>query len=248
MKLRRFWETSNFRILRVPGNGGTLQSVACSKALFVGMDGGSDSWSQQAVHLPLPPKHHQVRPLEPRKEAKVTEYFQPRLQMFRFRHLQVMRESGSAACKGEIARFWTRSTIVRLLGEAPDIIKAVTPLLQSQEQDALARRSCDPTLALAEVIWTVLHDGQKEATITRIAELANVLLHSRGETLDHSPEELGWKLRNLGLYRKRGRNGMVLRFDRQTVRRIHELARQFALEVQPVEGCRDCTEAEGTAG
>ena len=98
------------------------------------------------------------------------------------------------------------------------------------------------------MIWTVLHDGQKEATITRIAELANVLLHSRGETLDHSPEELGWKLRNLGLYRKRGRNGMVLRFDRQTVRRIHELARQFALEVQPVEGCRDCTEAEGTAG
>jgi hypothetical protein len=73
-KLLRFWHASNFRILRVPGNGGALQSVACSKAVFVGMDGGSDSWSQQAVHLPLPPKHRRVQPLEPRKEAKVTEY------------------------------------------------------------------------------------------------------------------------------------------------------------------------------
>jgi hypothetical protein len=34
-KLRRFWQASNFRILRVPGNGGALQSVACSKALFL---------------------------------------------------------------------------------------------------------------------------------------------------------------------------------------------------------------------
>jgi hypothetical protein len=222
--------------------------VACSKAVFIGMDGGSDSWGQQAAHLALPPKHSRVRPLEPTEEARITEYFQPRMQMFRFRHLQAMRESGSAACKGKLHGSGLARQLFAYLGDAPDIIEAVTPLLQSQEQDALARRSCDPALALAEVIWTVLHDGQKEATITRITELTNALVRSRGETLDHSPEELGWKLRNLGLYRKRGRNGMVLRFDSQTVRRVHELSRQLALKVQPVARCRDCTELEGTGG
>jgi hypothetical protein len=118
--------------------------------------------------------------------------------MFRFRHLTAMREFGSAACKGKSPGSGLARQLFACLGEAPDIIKTVTQLLQLQEQDTSARRSCDPSITLVEVI-AVLHDGHKEATITRIAELTNALLRSRGETLEHSQGQLVWKLRKFRL-------------------------------------------------
>jgi hypothetical protein len=120
-----------------------------------------------------------------------------------------------------------------------DIVQAVTPLLQPLLEEESARRSWDPNLAIIEVIWIPSHTV-KELPVDDITGLTNTLLRDRGETLEYSSEEVGWKLRAMGFYRRRNGNGMVLRFSRDNILRIHQLAERFALKLTVVDGCSDC--------
>jgi hypothetical protein len=85
----------------------------------------------------------------------------------------------------------------------------------------IARRACDVHLAMVEVGWSPAHED-REISITRLADLTNALLRSRGEILEYSPGEIGWKLRNLG-FRHRNGHGMVLQFSRENRILIHRL-------------------------
>jgi hypothetical protein len=49
---------SNYRGLFVPGNRGTVLDIACSKAVYWGMEGGADLLDDTALHLALPPARH----------------------------------------------------------------------------------------------------------------------------------------------------------------------------------------------
>jgi hypothetical protein len=121
------------------------------------------------------------------------------------------------------------------------------PLLQLQEQAALAERCCDPCAAMIEVMWPQLHANEKELSMRDLTQLTNTLLRSRGEIREYSSEELGKKLRSLGLYRHRKNSGMVLLFARDTVRRMHELARSFGV-CKMVAGCSNCMASKITGG
>ena len=98
-------------------------------------------------------------------------------------------------------------------------------------------------MAILEVIWAPLHET-KEITVNRITELTNALLRCRGEVLEYSAVEIGWKLRNLGLYRHRNGSGMVLRFSREHSLIIHQLAQRFALSLSPASNCPYCVQPE----
>jgi len=96
---------------------------------------------------------------------------------------------------------------------------------------------------IVEVIWAPLHE-KKEIAISRITELANALLRGRGETLEYGAAEIGWKLRNLGIYRHRNGGGMILRPSRDNSVIVHQLAQRLDLSLSPVSGCVDCVPAE----
>jgi len=69
----------------------------------------------------------------------------------------------------------------------------------------------------------------------------NTLLRSRGENREYSPEEIGIKLGNEGVLRRRKSSGMVLMFDRPTLHRLHQLARSLGVGKR-VAKCQDCRE------
>jgi hypothetical protein len=93
------------------------------------------------------------------------------------------------------------------------------------------------------VIWSPLHDS-KEIAVSRITELTNALLRCRGEVLEYSVVEVGWRLKNLGLYRHRNAAGMVLRFSHEHCLIVHQLTKRFALSLSPVTDCPNCVEPE----
>jgi hypothetical protein len=97
----------------------------------------------------------------------------------------------------------------------------------------------DPEVAIVEVIWTAAHEG-KEISTAEITTRVNALLRDRGETLKYNVNQIGWKLRHLGLSTRHNGKHKVVRFPREMRRRIHQLAAQFGLQLSQVGGCDDC--------
>jgi hypothetical protein len=232
--------TSNYRGLFVPGNRGTVLDIACSKAVYWGMEGGADSWDDTALHLALPPTRSGLSPLGAREQDEIANLFQPQMLMYRCCTFPRVREPSPAPGRPTFPNSEMARNLAACMPGELDFAQTVIPLLQRQEEDALARRSCDVNSAVVEVIWAQSHEA-KEIAVSQITELTNALLRCRGETLVYSGQEIGWKLKNLGFYRHRNGGGMVLRFSRETRLLVHQLARHYGLTLFcAIDGCRDC--------
>jgi hypothetical protein len=238
-KIPDLWGTSNHRGVYVVGSRGRVHNVVGSKAVFLGM---ADTWSDEAIHLAMPAQH-QLPQLDAHGQEEIANRLLPQLLMYRLRNFHKVRES---CCHMRELRFPTSELAYNLTtcvqGE-PDIVQAIAAVLQRQIQDAHGSRSCDVNMAILEAIWAPSHED-KEIAVSRITELTNALLRCRGEVLEYSAAEIGWKLRNLGLYRHRKGSGMVLRFSHEYSLIVHQLMHRFALSLSSEPDCPYCVPPE----
>ncbi len=238
-KIRALWSTSNFRGVHVFGSG-RVNSVASSKAIFLGMTDAGDS---DGVHLALPPARHDVTPLDEQRESQIADELQPQLLDYRLRNLGRVRDFtprklDSIFVSSEVAR----NLAAGVLGE-PKIVDSLVPLLQRLDHDRIAQRGCDVDLAVIEVVWSPSHTD-RELGISQLCERTNTLLRSRGEILEYSAGELGWKLRNFGFHRHRNGRGMVLQFTTENRRLIHQWATRLRLNLPQIAKCAMCSLGE----
>jgi hypothetical protein len=235
-RMRALWKASNYRGVFVSGNGGELWDVASSKAVYLALEGPADAWCDTAFHIALPPALRGAPLLSERELDEVANRFQPRLLRFRLEHYRNVGEPRPGP---------SPLNLPACIEDESDVVRAVTPLLQHQQQDALARRGLDARVALVEVLWPACHETT-DIAVSRLTQLTNALLRDRGETLEFSAEEIGWRLRSLGLYRHRSADGMFLRFSREHITRIHQAASHFGLTLPLVDGCPDCNPRESS--
>jgi hypothetical protein len=238
LKILDLWRSSNHRGVYVIERRGKIQSLVGSRAVFVGME---DTSPDEAIHLTLPALH-QLPPLDDKREAEIAKRFQGQLLMYRLRNsgrVLAGRHGVADFAITELARNLTNS-----VQNENDIVQAMAPVLQSQILDAQARRYCDVSAVIVEIIWASLHEEEKEVTISTLADRTNALLRVRGETLVYSTVEVGWKLRNMGLDRHRNGGGMVLQFSQANNTLVHRLAKQFGLKLPLKIGCTHCVQRE----
>jgi hypothetical protein len=247
IKVQAAWRASNFHGVYVPANGGMLRSLACAKAVFSEMGDAADSWGAAAMYLTLLPTANDFPPLTEQEQAKIAAEFQPQLLMWRLRHLHQEAQSGAASCQPEFASFQLARSLWACISEEPEIAQILGPLLQSHERELLRRRSLDPHIAILEAIWAAAHE-KRELNSSEITKRVNAILRSRGEVYEYTSREVGWKLRQLGLYRHRNGNGRALRFSCEIRSRVHQLAREFGVNLPRVEGCRDCSGLQKAEG
>jgi hypothetical protein len=240
-KVWNLYSASNFHGVYVPGSQGRVFNLAGSRAFFVGMDG--NIFSDGAIHVALSPAHPMLPTLNAELQVEIAKRFQPRLLMYRLRNLRKVRESHATVCRLKFPNTEAAQNLSACIQEEPEIAQVMAPVLQRQDHDAQVQRGCDVSRVILEVIWTPLHE-RKEIAASRITELTNALLRCRGETLEYSTAEIGWKLRNLGLYRHRNGSGMVLRPSRDISVVVHRLAARLGLDLSPVAGCVDCVQTE----
>ena len=101
--------------------------------------------------------------------------------------------------------------------------------------------------AIVEVLWRIVHDGKQRAvSVNKLADGVNALLRDRGEILQYSAEEIGWKLRKLKIPRHTNSLGQQVLLGRDTSQSVHRLAQAYDLPcAQYVEaGCRDCNHSQ----
>jgi hypothetical protein len=234
---------ANYRGSVVPGNRGAVVDLVGPRAIFLGMENGSYGWRRHGLHLALPPARRDLLPLDEATQLQIAQRLQPRYLMYRLRRLREVRQSRFAGTDSTSPTSELARTLQDCGPRSSEFQMQWLPLLRLQEQAALAERRCDPCVAMIEVMWPRLHSNENGMSMRDLTQLTNALLRSRGEIREYSSEELGKKLLNLGLPRHRKNSGMVLVFDRDTGRRIHELARSFGV-CKMVVGCSNCTASQ----
>jgi hypothetical protein len=247
--LRSLLCESNSRGSVIPGNRGTVLDVSCSKAIYVGIDGPVPPPSAGNLHVELLPPDHEVPPLDDRVLNATADYFLPRLLQYRLDHAQRVRESRFVAPD---VRFPTRE-LARKLGaciqDDAELALQVVPLLR--RQDDLVNR-CNLDCAIVEIVWPRVHTiASKTATPSMKIEAeltaeVNTFLLVCGETRQYTREEVGLRVAKLELSRKRTNAGTLLLLDRETSRRVHQLAQRYGID-KSVPGCPDCQPVETSA-
>ena len=190
-KFSELCRASNHRGIYVVGSRGRVNSVVGSKAVFVGVE---DTSTDEAIHLALPALH-QLPPLDDRCEAEIAKRFQGQLLMYRLRNFARVL-TGRHRVAADFPTTELAQTLTNCVQNENDLVQAMAPILQRQILDAQARRSCDVSAVIVEVIWASLHD-EKEVPISALAERTNALLRVRGETLEYSAVEVGCRLHKM---------------------------------------------------
>jgi hypothetical protein len=242
-KIRALWSTSNYRGVHVFGNR-KVNSVASSKAIFLGM---THAREDEGLHLALPPAHRDLPQLDERQLEAIAQELQPRLLDYRMRNLDGVRNFSATNLDSTfVGTEVARSLAASVLSE-DEIVESIAPLLRRLEQDKFVQRGCDVHSALIEVMWSPSH-ADRELGISRLAELTNALLRSRGEILEYSAAEIGWKLKDFGFRRHRNAGGMILQFSQDNRLLLHQLAERMTLKLQPVPDCALCFPQEAVDG
>jgi hypothetical protein len=232
--------SSNYRGAVIAGKGGAVHDLAWPKAFFVGMS--ETHFEDPTIHLSLPPAPSGLPPLDERAQRETADYILPQLLRYRLDRVQKVRESYSTEPQPKTLTTELARCLTVCVPNEPELRSGLTSILEAEESDRRDREFDDVDAAVVEVLWTKLLDPAGEIRVTTLTDRVNALLQSRGSTLIYKPEEIGWRLRQLGIPRANKRDGKAVRFSRATSVKIHELARTLGLDLSPhPKSCLDCS-------
>jgi hypothetical protein len=242
-KRQAWWRASNHVGVFVPESGGTFRNFACAKAVYAGdQEDSPDAWGPDAFRLNLLPTLQPLPEWSESEEQQLAALYQPQLLMFRLQNFPRVQQAMSAprgtAGNSELARYLLASG-----PDAPEIVNAVTPWFVAYEDELSARRSTDVKAVLIEGLWAPSHESQ-QIPVSGLTKRVNASLRERGERNFYSEKEVGWKLRQLRIPRRRNGKGMVVRFSSEVRRRVHFFVREFGLNLPRNQNCPDCKESQ----
>jgi hypothetical protein len=185
-----------------------------------------------------------------RLEAQqLAEEFQPRLLRYRLvQHQLVTQSQFDCRSFSPLTRY-----LARILGAAvegmPVVQQAIVDALVHLDQQCKSERSQGADAIVLEALLALCHEGQPEAFVAEISELANGIFLGRRERLKLSPKAVGGILRGrLGLYTERRAAGYRLMLTENVRRRIHQMAASYHVLslLKSAEGCPFCIDVDAT--
>ena len=234
-----FWRALNFPDVYLPDSRGEVCNIACTRIIFCDSAESRAAWGSESLSIPLLPAGP-IPPFTRREEDALTDECQQQLLQLRLEVLLCEEPSNpgpehdSAQLTGSMRRH-----LPLFLQREPEVVKAVSPLLEAHEEELGLLRRLDPDLVLRELLLESAHT-EKEISTEALTHHLNAELRNRGETLIFNVKEIGWKLTKMGLPRKDNGHNHVLRFSRAVCRRVHRLAAEAGLQWVKVAGCPDC--------
>jgi len=206
--------------------------------------------SEGAIQVPLAPQTGFPAVDEDAIED-IGDAFQPRLLAYRLTQHQKTRAS-----KFDVAELSAPlRLLVRSLGacvvDEPELQNGLVPLLKEQDDGVRAECSAGMEAAAVEAVLFYVHEGEKGSVyVNEIADAVNAILQNRGEPFGVEDRAVGGVLNRLGLFTGRlSGKGRGLRLRQSVRRKVHELARQYDIQIAEAEvsGCEDCAAVPGQA-
>ncbi len=200
--------------------------------------------SPLAIRIRVLPAGKREEHLTCAEAGELADYFQPRLQEYRFReHLAVANSDVDASDFEPEIRLMVQTLGAALDGVWPRQVDLVEALLGLDEQAKLERSDSLAAFVL-EALLAVCHDKKETAYVGEIAELVNAIALGRREEREVTAKKVGSILRKkLGLTPgKDTSRGYSLSLDSKTASRIHHLAESYRVVslTFPDQQCQWC--------
>jgi hypothetical protein len=249
--MQRLFRASSYRGLYVPGNRGSVVDPYGPKAILCGNDAAVDTLGGGMIHISVTPSQLQSSVLDEQVQNEIANHFQPRLLMYRLKNCEKVCEARVEVSEFTFAMRQLARSVAMCFPEDAELARDAVQLLRPQDEEVRGQRSRDVNCAIVEILMGIIHQRKQPAEkvdrkqrAVRVDELAkdlNALLQSRGELIEYSAAEIGWKLKGLNIQRHSDRGGRQVLLDRGTSQIVHRLARAYDLpSPQCVEGgCPD---------
>ena len=239
-RAQAFWRAANFVDVWIPEARGEVCNFACARIILCESAESGAAWGPEAMPIHVTPCAGPLPPFSEEDAAFIAEIQQ---QLFLLR-LEVLasRNSSNLSPEQEVPQpnsSGLRPHLPVFLQREPEIVAAVSPLLEAHEEELKFVRRLDPDVVLRELLWESAHT-EKEISTEALTQHLTAELRNRGETLVYNEKEIGWRLTKMGLPRKDNGHNRVLRFSRDVRRRVHRLAAEVGLQLARVAGCPDC--------
>jgi len=238
--MQRLFRASSYRGLHVPGNRGSVIDLCGPKAIFCGNDAAVDTLGGGVIHISVTPSQLQSFALDEQVQNEIANHFQPRLLMYRLKNYGKVCESRVEVSEFTFVMRQLARSVAMCFPEDAELARDAVQLLRPQDEEVRGQRSRDVNCAIVEILLGNIHQRKQRAVkVDELAKDLNALLQSRGELIEYSAEEIGWKLKGLNIQRHSDRSGRQVLLDRGTSQIVHRLARAYDLPCpQCVEG--DC--------
>jgi hypothetical protein len=243
--VQRILNASRKRENKVPRSG-KLWNPFCSKVVHV------PEYLQAsmigAVRIPIMPTGRTLPALDNRELIRIADDFQPRLLWHRIASYHQVQTSKFDISICDFALRETINGFGACTPENADLQAEISGLVADQSAELSHERSTDARVVVVESLLLSCHTpGEDAPYVGKVADAAKTLLSARGEEKDLKSNQVGTMIRQLGLKTEpRDSHGVKLRLTSAVRRKIHELARTFAVPSieHRVAGCADCEALE----
>ena len=249
VNMQRLFRASSHRGLHLTGNRGSVVDLHGPKAIFCGSDAAVDTFSGGVIHVSVAPSRLQSFVLDEQPENEIANDFQPLLLMYRLKNAPKVREPRVDVSKFTFATRQLARTLAASFPEDLELARDIVQLLQPQDEEVRWQRSTDVNCAIIEMLRGYIHERKElEVQVDELAKDVNALLRSRGEIVEYSAEEVGWKLRDLNISKQTSSSGRRVLLNRHTSQSVHRLAQTYDLPCPQGSqaGCPDCSHPKVT--
>jgi len=223
-----------------------VRDLYCAKAVYVRAHGDVAMLGPYIVRIELASKPDLVLRGERLPSPEKVQQLQNKLFTYRmFNNGGVTRSDFDAALSSD-----TRA-VARVLGSCivgdQELQAELVPLLTRQDE-RLSKHSKSLEATVLEALLLHCHQQQSKSLVREITKTVNEIYEGCGERLKATAEEVGHKLKSLGLLTRRlGSSGRGLKFNEETQLLVHE--RAYAHHVispdDQDEGCMHCKQLQG---
>ncbi|MFZ0738836.1 MAG: hypothetical protein WBL70_08690 [Candidatus Acidiferrales bacterium] len=229
--------------------GNQAHDLSCARIIFANEPLRDPAPAGFPLEIALVRTSEYVPVMDLSEAERVAAKFQGKFLMYRLaNHKNVVAPnlnlSGLAAPTQELAQ----NLAACIIGD-DELRSRIVPLLTPRDQELRVDRAELLESIVLEALLADCHDGESGVLpIIYLTRGVNTILAGRGETLEVSPEIVGWKLRALGLrseFISGGRKGLALHSETRAT--IHRLAAAYGvrtLRQLPANNCSDCAALE----
>lgn len=234
----------------VPDRGGVVD-LFCAKIVFANHPLRDPASAGFPLEIVLPPTEECAPPMDLVECERVAAEFQSKLLSYRVENdVKVITPQldlrGFTPTTQEIIR-----TLAACIIDDDELRSRVVFLLKPHDTEIHVGLTSELEAIVLEALLAQCHTPRhKPLPMMELAKMVNTILAGRGDSLEVSPETIGWKLRALGLHSNfiaGGRKG--LRLTMKTRARIHILASAYGvrtLRIGVIKGiCPFCDRLSG---
>jgi hypothetical protein len=222
-----------------------VRNLYCAKAVYVRAYGDVAMLGPYIVRIELASKPDRVLRGERLPSREKVQELQNKLFTYRmFNNGGVARSDFDTAFSSD-TRAVARALGACIVGDRA-LQAELVPLLTSQDE-RLSKHTKSLEATVLEALLLHCHQQQSKSLVREITKTVNQIYEGRGERLKATVEEVGYKLKSLGLLTRRlGSSGRGLKFNEETQLLVHE--RAYAHHVispdDQDEGCMHCKQLQ----